>query len=82
MSTQSTAKVVGRMHVPSARPRESFTLASVKLEIRLEPTDVERAAIAAAAARAGLDDVRSEPYTSAWRIAGVREATERHEDDP
>jgi hypothetical protein len=54
----------------------------VKLEIRPEPTDVERAAIATAAVRAGFDDVRSEPYRSAWRIAGLREATERHEDDP
>jgi hypothetical protein len=70
------------MHVPSAFPCESFTLASVQLEIRPEPTDVERAAIAAAVAGAGLDDVRSAPYTSAWRLAGLREATERHADDP
>jgi hypothetical protein len=54
----------------------------MKLEIRPEPTDGEREAIAAALARAGLEAPRPPAYESPWRLAALRDATRRDGSDP
>jgi hypothetical protein len=50
------------------------TLDGVKLEIRPEPSDEEREAIAAAVERAHPVAARPPGYESPWRSAGLREA--------
>ena len=59
------------MPLSSALGRRTFTLGRVELEIRPEPTDDERAAIAAAVAAA---DEGHPAYGSGWREAGLRES--------
>jgi hypothetical protein len=54
----------------------------VELEIRPEPSDEERDAIAAAIERAIPEAPRPLGYDSAWRSAGLREATGLDDDDP
>jgi hypothetical protein len=59
------------------------TLDGVELEIRPEPSDEERDAIAAAIERALPAAPRPPGYDSSWRIAGLREATGLDDhDDP
>jgi hypothetical protein len=54
---------------------------AVELEIRPEPGDEERDAIAAAIERAIPEAPRPLGYDSAWRSAGLREATGLHDDE-
>ena len=54
----------------------------MELEIRPEPSDEERDVIAAAIERAVPAAPRPPGYESAWRSAGLREATGLDDDDP
>lgn len=54
---------------------------AVELEIRPEPSDEERDAIAAAIECAVPAAPRPPGYDSAWRGAGLREATGLHDDE-
>ena len=73
-------KATGTRLLPAARCVAA--LDGVELEIRPEPSDEERDVIAAAIERAVPAAPRPPGYESAWRSAGLREATGLDDDDP